>query len=203
MNYLAHLVLSGPDPEVRMGNLMGDFCVGRLEHPRFQKYSAHVRLGLALHRWIDEKTDQEISFGPVWDYLRPYYGKWSPAILDILGDYCVVVAWEQWGLGEFKAFEDQIYTDLSDQFDLAPENMKPMLVSLLKHRWFGGYGTWEGMERAIGSVSQRINQPFSLEPIRHLVVVEPDRLLSVHIPFFLHMIQRSDAFRSSQLARFL
>ena len=202
MNYLAHLVLSGSDPAVRMGNLMGDFCVGRLEHPRFQNLPPNIRLGLALHRWIDEQTDREESWDPLIDFLRPDFGKWAPAILDILGDYMIIHAWKQWNLGDFSAYECQVYADLESQFHFAPENMKPMLESLLTHRWLAGYGTWEGIDRAITSVSRRIKISFPRDSIRLVLLDEPERFAPLHQAFFQQMIIRSESFRSDNMNRF-
>ena len=57
MNYLAHLHLSGPDPELRTGNLIGDLVKGRLNHPRLSALPPPWLRGLALHRFIDHFTD--------------------------------------------------------------------------------------------------------------------------------------------------
>ena len=49
MNFLAHLHLSGDDPDILTGNMMGDFVKGRLEG----RFPPLVTLGLELHRRID------------------------------------------------------------------------------------------------------------------------------------------------------
>lgn len=199
MNYLAHLVLSGTDPEIRMGNLMGDFCTGRLDHPRYHALPKGIRLGLALHRWIDHQTDHEVTWNPMIDFFREQYGKWAPAVLDIVGDYVVVQAWENWGLDAFHVVEEKIYADLTSQYHHAPDKMKPMLDSLLTHRWLSGYGTLEGMERAIGNVSRRIKKPLPWDPVYHLLSQDSDRLFSVHIPFFQKMMVQAEDFRKSHI----
>ena len=57
MNYLAHLHLSGPDPDCRTGNLMGDFVRGRLYASRLEALPPGYGQGLRLHRFIDHFTD--------------------------------------------------------------------------------------------------------------------------------------------------
>ena len=49
MNYLVHLYLSGSDPELQLGGLMGDFVKGPLD----DRYPPGITAGLSLHRRID------------------------------------------------------------------------------------------------------------------------------------------------------
>ena len=37
MNYLMHFFLAGDDDELRLGNLLGDYVIGRLAHLGFQR----------------------------------------------------------------------------------------------------------------------------------------------------------------------
>ena len=54
MNHLAHLVLAGPDPDHRLGALLGDHVKGRLA---LQTLPDGLRSGVVLHRRIDVWTD--------------------------------------------------------------------------------------------------------------------------------------------------
>ncbi|MGA2151478.1 MAG: DUF479 domain-containing protein, partial [Geobacteraceae bacterium] len=49
MNFLAHLYLSGDDPELLVGNLLGDFVKGRLSG----NFPDGIERGIELHRRID------------------------------------------------------------------------------------------------------------------------------------------------------
>lgn len=194
MNYLAHLVLSGQDPQIRMGNLMGDFVTGRLEHARLSHLPGKVRLGLALHRWIDHTTDHAPVILQQVEYLRPHYGKWAPSVLDVISDFYVMRHWHAWNLGPWDAFENQLYADLSQEYQWAPNQMKPMLDSLLNHRWLPGYGTEEGIFRAVQSVQKRINHPLPLEPISDIFAVDPSRLSYAIRSFFEELLNESHLF---------
>ncbi len=55
MNFLAHLYLSADDPEIQLGNFIGDFVRGRDLSSRF---SPGIVKGISLHREIDEFTDR-------------------------------------------------------------------------------------------------------------------------------------------------
>ena len=59
MNYLAHIYLSGGDPEVTVGNFMADAVKGK----DYQNYSEGIQRGIILHRAIDTFTDSPfVSF---------------------------------------------------------------------------------------------------------------------------------------------
>jgi len=55
MNYLAHLLLAGENPEHRLGGLMADFVRGRIE-TLSQHYPEGVVQGIIDHRGIDSFT---------------------------------------------------------------------------------------------------------------------------------------------------
>ena len=58
MNYLGHLVLSGQDDEVLLGNFMADAVKGS----SYKMYSTGVQEGILLHRKIDDFTDKHQSY---------------------------------------------------------------------------------------------------------------------------------------------
>ena len=57
MNFLAHLLLAGEDPEQRLGSLIADFSRGRLE-TLAKRYPPGIIRGIAQHRKIDRFTDR-------------------------------------------------------------------------------------------------------------------------------------------------
>ena len=58
MNYLGHLVLSGQDDEVLLGNFIADAIKGS----SYKMYSTGVQKGILLHRKIDDFTDKHQSY---------------------------------------------------------------------------------------------------------------------------------------------
>ena len=53
MNYLAHILLSGDNPEIIIGNFMADSIKGK----QYKIYPEQVQIGVLLHRHIDTFTD--------------------------------------------------------------------------------------------------------------------------------------------------
>ena len=61
MNTLAHLHLSGDDPELILGNFIGDSVRG----DEFSQLDERVQAGVMLHRKIDRFTDKHPVFRQV------------------------------------------------------------------------------------------------------------------------------------------
>ena len=52
MNYLAHILFSGEDKDIQLGNFIGDAVKGSYDH-----YPERIREGIALHRRMDQYAD--------------------------------------------------------------------------------------------------------------------------------------------------
>ena len=67
MNYLAHLLLAGDQPESVIGAMLGDFVRGR----QAEQYSAGIRAGIRLHVRIDSFTDSHLIVAVSKARVRP------------------------------------------------------------------------------------------------------------------------------------
>src|SRR5450432_1821563 len=92
MNFLAHLYLSGDNPQVMIGNFIGDFVKGKNLTERFD---TDVAKGIALHREIDWFTDTHIVVKQSKDRLRPKYRHYAGVIVDIFYDHFLAKNWDK------------------------------------------------------------------------------------------------------------
>ena len=53
MNFLFHMLLSGNDEQLLVGNFIGDFVKGPLQ----ERFEPRIRQGVMLHRQIDSYAD--------------------------------------------------------------------------------------------------------------------------------------------------
>ena len=60
MNFLFHMLLSGNDEQLLVGNFMGDFVKGPLQ----ERFEPRIRQGVMLHRKIDSYDDGQIDLMP-------------------------------------------------------------------------------------------------------------------------------------------
>ena len=91
MNTLAHLYLSGGDPELVLGNFIGDSIRG----DDFNRLSQRVQQGVLLHRKIDRFTDAHPSFRQLSSLMRQDFGRYCPVVTDVFLDHFLARDWDR------------------------------------------------------------------------------------------------------------
>ena len=89
MNYLAHLVLSGDDDFIRIGNFIADSIKGK----KYKTYPKNIQKGILLHRQIDLFTDNDDIVKRSKKRLHNRYGHYKGVIIDILYDHFLAKNW--------------------------------------------------------------------------------------------------------------
>lgn len=151
MNYLAHLLLSEPDPLARIGNLAGDFLKGtdvRSLHPTIQR-------GVMLHRQIDVYTDQHPIIRQSKARVEPPYCCWAGVLVDVFYDHFLAVHWETYGVGTLEAFVQEVYAGLQQHEDLLPPSLQRALPAMLAGDWLMSYRQVSGMAAILERMARR------------------------------------------------
>lgn len=152
MNFLAHLYLSADNPEIQLGNFIGDFVRGRDLSSRFSK---NIVRGIELHRTIDEFTDRHPIVKQSKDRLRPKYRHYAPVIVDIFYDHFLAVNWSLYHSQLLPDFADSCYDYLQKNIDVLPEQAKWMLPHMVRCNWLVNYGKIEGIQQALSGMTRR------------------------------------------------
>src|SRR5262245_44062659 len=105
MNYLAHAYLSFNDPEVLVGNLINDFVKGK---KRFD-YPKGIQRGIALHRAIDNFTDQHDATREAKAIFRPAYRLYSGAFVDVVYDHFLAIDENEFSERSLFEFSVKVY----------------------------------------------------------------------------------------------
>jgi acyl carrier protein phosphodiesterase len=155
MNFLAHLFLSGDNEELMVGNLLEDFIVGRIEHPRNNIYNENIKKGILLHRLIDSFTDTNFYVSECKTVLYEKYHKYASVLVDIYFDHFLSIHWSDYSSEPFPEFCQRVYHSFQINWEIMPEKMKPMIESMIKHDWLKNYGEFWGIERALQGISRR------------------------------------------------
>lgn len=151
MNYLFHLFLSGPDPEVVTGNFMGDFVKGKLEGLAL----AGLRRGVELHRRIDSFARDDESFNRSRLRIAQDFGLYRGVLVDLFYDHFLAVHWSRYSeesLEDFLARTRQLIEARRDQL---PERLRE-IVPLIFDDLLPSYRDTEGVGRALRRMSRRI-----------------------------------------------
>ncbi len=152
MNFLAHLYLSGNDPEIMIGNFIGDFVRGRHVHEQFKP---NIALGIELHREIDEFTDSHLVVLESKKRLRPKYRHYAPVIVDMFYDHFLAVQWQNYHPQSLPDFAAYAYSQLKIHEPILPQRVVQMMPYMVKGNWLVSYAQVEGIHRALTGMSRR------------------------------------------------
>lgn len=137
MNFLAHIYLSGDDEEIIIGNFIADAIKGK----NYNGYSNRIRFGILLHRKIDTFTDKHQVFKQSTKKLRPIYGKFSGAVVDMLYDHFLAAQWHEYSDVPLKTFSTKIYKIIETKSFIFPEKIRYFSTFFIKRDRINCYAT--------------------------------------------------------------
>jgi len=154
MNFLFHMLLSGDDDQLLVGNFMGDFVKGPLQQGRFPE---KVRQGVVLHRRIDSYAEHHLLFRRSRGRIDPVYGHYRGILVDMFYDHLLVNDWERWSDESFTAFLSRSRHVIESHRNAIPAAMLPILPVIFDEL-LPSYGTVEGIARALARLSRRVGR---------------------------------------------
>lgn len=199
MNYLAHVFLSGDDPEILIGNLMEDFTKGRIEHERNDHLSRKVKLGLELHRLIDTHMDSSEILKTGKQFFYKDFGKYTPAVMDILFDYFLTKNWEVYTDQDFEEFRQLAYKSLSGYSGTLPLPMQKMIHSMVAHDWLNSYGDYESLNYIMERFTHKVGNNLDFTLTIPILKENEEELNRIFHLFFPEMMDICDNFLQEKL----
>jgi acyl carrier protein phosphodiesterase len=163
LNFLAHILLSGDNDDIKIGNFLGDFVKGRLNKLTNSQYSEGVINGMALHREIDYFTDTHPIVKQSIDRLQPQYHKFSGIVVDMFYDHILAKNFHQYSSISLSEYSQIFYQLLEKRKTEIPEPMDRMVKSMVTRDWFMGYKSLEGIEWALTGISKRLSFESGIE----------------------------------------
>lgn len=149
---MAHLYLSGSDPDVMIGNFIGDFVKGRNQAEHF---SAGIVKGIDLHRTIDAFTDSHAVVSQSKKRLFPAYRHYAGVIVDIYYDHFLAKDWSRYHADPLPDYAAACYALLASRKKELPEQVTFMLPYMMQGNWLVNYGKLEGIHRALSGMARR------------------------------------------------
>ena len=201
MNFLAHLLLSGPVgaasySDIVLGNFIADGVPGR----QLEAYPSAVQAGIRLHRAIDTFTDQHPVVRRSTQRLREAsYGKYAGVISDMFLDHFLARHFAGFSPEPLAGFARRVYTQLTARQAEMPVRVQHMLGYMVQHNWLLGYAETAGLARALSGLSRRASPGSGMETaveelLRHYAAYEAD---------FEEFFPQLHAFATAELARLL
>lgn len=161
MNYLAHLLLSGPDPDWRLGGLLGDFVKGPLRGER----PAAIEAGIRLHRRIDATTDDHPAYRDSLALLDPHWRRYAGIVLDIWFDHLLNRQWSRWHPQPLEEFCDQCWRDFHARSRYIPPRALAFMQRAEEYKLLESYGDPAVIRRALERVGLRLRRPVPLHRV--------------------------------------
>ncbi|HKE46910.1 MAG TPA: ACP phosphodiesterase [Rhodanobacteraceae bacterium] len=179
MNLLAHALLAGPDADLLLGSLIGDFVRGRID----PALPPGVRAGVALHRAIDAYTDAHPEITAARTLFAPPFRRYAGILLDMWFDHLLARQWSRYGEGDLDEFSDNVRALLAASAPRVPERMRGFVAYLEAHGLPAAYRHTTVIGDALRGMSHRLSRP---NPLAEALPV----LVALHAP----LQERFDAF---------
>src|SRR5512137_1136286 len=123
MNFLFHMLLSGDDEQLLVGNFMGDFVKGSLEG----RFPPRIRQGVTLHRRMDSFASRNDHFQQSRRRISPDYGLYRAVLVDLFYDHFLVREWDTWSTEPFGSYLARTRSIVERYHGDLPDRMQPLV----------------------------------------------------------------------------
>lgn len=172
MNFLAHIFLSGDNQDVQVGNFIGDFVKGS----NYRNYKRDVKLGILLHRNIDEYFDEIDIVRKLRRDLSADYGRYAGVALDLIFDYYLASQFDMYHHESLVIYSESFYKNLrkiSGDFD---QKVKFVGDKMIELDWLNQYASPEGMQSIAMNLERRIGRDVGFERLSETIMENNDQL---------------------------
>lgn len=159
MNWLAHIVLAGPDADDQLGGVLADLVPLRVA----QGFSAGLRRGIALHLSIDAFSDAHPAVGASVRRISVAGVGLRPAAaaiaVDMLYDHLLARDWVihgRTGVG-LDAFANSFYKMANAHPLLLPPQARRVFAGMAMQDWLGSYRDLDGIRAALEGIRGRLS----------------------------------------------
>lgn len=154
MNWLAHLLLAESDPELRLGNLLGDLVKGQAR----KALSPKLQRGLECHQAIDIFTDKHPIVKHSKQIIAPQYRRFSGILIDVFYDYILANNWQDYCDISLAEFTTTVCNSWSDYLVDIPPYAQAVIHRMCAENWLYSYQSLEGIENTLARISYRLNR---------------------------------------------
>ncbi|MEJ2031524.1 MAG: ACP phosphodiesterase [Deltaproteobacteria bacterium] len=154
MNWLAHLYLSDPIAEYRIGNLLPDLLsVSELEPLPFE-----FQRGIEQHRRIDAFTDSHPIIRKEIGRISPAFRRFGGILVDIFFDHFLARDWHLYSEQSLLQFSDEIYGSFDKLAMALPSSVLRTFEQMRRDDWLGNYAEISGVATAFERIDGRLRR---------------------------------------------
>jgi acyl carrier protein phosphodiesterase len=183
MNYLAHAHLSFGDPDILAGNMISDFVKGKKKFD----YPERIRMGISLHRKIDEYTDEHPATRQARQFLKPSAGLYAGSFIDIVYDHFLANDSYEFPEDTLATFAESTYHQLEISENLFSEKMQRFFFYMRTQNWLLHYRTTQGIHNSFSGLCRRAKYIHDPEPVFEAFLDNYEELKNCYELFFPHV----------------
>ena len=159
MNYLAHIALSGENPEHQVGGFLGDFHRGPVQG----HFPLAIEAGIVAHRKLDAFVDNQQELRCFLQRFDKPLRRYSGIVADIIYDHILANEWHQYYGQSLDSFCQNFYGYLSEYEPLLSEAAKHFLYHAPSVGWLQSYQDPNNLAFILKRVGQRFKKSVALE----------------------------------------
>lgn len=152
MNWLAHILLSEPNVENRLGNLLGDLVKGK----DLDGLNCNLRRGVSRHYAIDKFTDNHPIVKASKRRIDKEYSKFAGILIDVFYDHLLAKNWAIYADTVFTDFTADIYESFQKYSGDIPPLARQIIGWMVEGDWLTSYQRLAGVENALDRIDYRI-----------------------------------------------
>jgi acyl carrier protein phosphodiesterase len=152
MNWLAHILLSEPNVENRLGNLLGDLVKGK----DLDGLDSKLRRGVSRHYAIGKFTDRHPIVKISKQKIDREYSKFAGILIDVFYDHLLAKNWVLCSDTNFVEFTADIYASFQDCPSTIPIFAKEIIGYMVDGDWLTSYQHLSGVENVLDRLDYRI-----------------------------------------------
>lgn len=196
MNILAHALLAGNSPALRLGGAMGDFVHGTPgDH-----LPPQVRDGIYLHRAIDTFTDSHAEVRAARELFAAPFRRYAGILLDMWFDHCLARDFPRWSSQPLEGFSLGLRHELHGASALLPDSLKRFVAYMDANDLPAGYADAEAIGKALGGISQRLSRANPVGEALPLLREHDEALRGTFNRFFPDLLAFAAGWESSRPA---
>lgn len=159
MNWLAHILLSEPSVENRLGNLLGDLAKGK----EIDKLSYSLRQGINRHYAIDKFTDSHAIVRNSKRRIGKEYSKFAGILVDVFYDHFLAINWQTYSSNNLSDFTVEIYNSFQSYQGEIPQSATQIIQKMIDEDWLTSYQYFKGVENALKRIDERIKSRIGIQ----------------------------------------
>jgi len=163
--------------------MISDFVKGKKKFD----YPDRIRMGITLHRKIDEYTDSHPATRQARQFLKTAAGLYAGSFVDIIYDHFLANDSYEFKEGTLSVFTQETYARLDLNEKWFPEKFKKFFFYMRLQDWLLNYRSTQGIRNSFEGLCRRAKYIDDPEPVFEAFLEHYEELKIAYEYFFPHV----------------